>query len=179
MRFINGGINRASCEKNINVEGGRLFDPQKPSKHIGLPGIIPQLLQTRYVFFSLDFTSHSDIFGSIMSQGCTYSFKLDIKFYLWIFFILSDDYLVVNDSSTNQKELEPIFTVVSHEIVHQWIGNLVSIKWWADAWLKEGLTSYFEMYAMQEVSILFTYLCNHGIYGFFFLVTMIFLAKIF
>ncbi|XP_044737087.1 aminopeptidase N-like isoform X2 [Chrysoperla carnea] len=69
----------------------------------------------------------------------------------WGLITLSDDFLVVNDSSTNQKVLEPIFTVVSHEIVHQWIGNLVSIKWWADAWLKEGLASYFEMYAMQEL----------------------------
>lgn len=69
----------------------------------------------------------------------------------WGLITLSDELLVVNDSSTNQKFLEPIFMVVSHEIVHQWIGNLVSIEWWDEAWLKEGLASYFEMYAMNEL----------------------------
>ncbi|KAL3276605.1 hypothetical protein HHI36_011977 [Cryptolaemus montrouzieri] len=31
-----------------------------------------------------------------------------------------------------------IFNVLSRNLIKQWMGNLVSIKWWSEAWLKEG-----------------------------------------
>lgn len=35
-------------------------------------------------------------------------------------------------------------TVVAHEIVHSWAGNLVTNKSWTDFWLNEGFTVYIE-----------------------------------
>lgn len=34
--------------------------------------------------------------------------------------------------------------LISHEIAHQWFGNLVTCKTWADLWLNEGWASYSE-----------------------------------
>lgn len=42
-------------------------------------------------------------------------------------------------------------TLVVHELAHQWFGDLVVIKHWSHAWIKEGMASYSEvMWTEQE-----------------------------
>jgi len=36
-------------------------------------------------------------------------------------------------------------TLVAHELVHQWFGDLLVIKHWSHAWIKEGMASYSEV----------------------------------
>ncbi|XP_067653003.1 aminopeptidase N-like [Haliotis asinina] len=41
-----------------------------------------------------------------------------------------------------------IAEVISHEIAHQWFGNIVSPKWWWWLWLNESFASFFDFFAV-------------------------------
>ena len=44
-----------------------------------------------------------------------------------------------------------VMEVVAHEIAHQWFGNLVTLRWWSDTWLQEGLACYCSMLAQDAL----------------------------
>lgn len=35
--------------------------------------------------------------------------------------------------------------LMAHELMHQWLGNLVTIDWWTEIWLQEAVTTYAAM----------------------------------
>jgi leukotriene-A4 hydrolase len=44
-----------------------------------------------------------------------------------------------------------LVNLVAHELAHSWSGNLVTNATWADSWLNEGFTSYFENRIMEAI----------------------------
>jgi aminopeptidase N len=43
------------------------------------------------------------------------------------------------------------FTLVAHELAHQWFGDYVTCGTWQDIWINEGFASYFEYIALQNL----------------------------
>lgn len=57
--------------------------------------------------------------------------------------LLTDRCLVDERAAIDNQRTE---SLVVHELAHQWFGDLVVIKHWSHAWIKEGMASYTEVF---------------------------------
>lgn len=53
---------------------------------------------------------------------------------------------------SSAEHTERVSSIIGHEMAHQWFGNLVTMKWWDDLWLKEGFSTYMSSVALAHVS---------------------------
>jgi aminopeptidase N len=58
----------------------------------------------------------------------------------------SEEDFSVTYSLTHQRPVD----LVSHELAHQWFGDLVTCSDWAHAWLNEGFASYFQELYLEK-----------------------------
>ncbi|XP_077977826.1 aminopeptidase N-like [Glandiceps talaboti] len=40
--------------------------------------------------------------------------------------------------------------IISHELIHMWFGNLVTLAWWDDTWLNEGFARFYEYVSLDN-----------------------------
>jgi aminopeptidase N len=69
--------------------------------------------------------------------------------------LLTDKCLLDEKAALDNRNTE---SLVVHELAHQWFGDLIVIKHWSHAWIKEGMASYSEVmwteyeYGAQEAA---------------------------
>ena len=57
----------------------------------------------------------------------------------WGLITYLDSKLLIDKNKVTELSRQSTFHTIAHELVHQWFGNLATMKFWTDAWLKEGI----------------------------------------
>ena len=69
----------------------------------------------------------------------------------WGAMTFRENLLLYDPSASSSRTRQLIAEVISHELAHQWFGNLVTMKWWNDLWLNESFATFMATKALDQM----------------------------
>jgi aminopeptidase N len=68
----------------------------------------------------------------------------------WGGITFNESVLLFDPERSSQRTKEYVYSILAHEVAHQWFGNLVTMAWWDDLWLNEGFATWMQTKATDH-----------------------------
>lgn len=69
----------------------------------------------------------------------------------WGLITYREAYLLLDPDNTSLQMKKLVATVITHELAHQWFGDLVTMKWWDNLWLNESFANMMEYLSVDAL----------------------------
>ncbi|MBM6754255.1 M1 family metallopeptidase [Lactobacillus alvi] len=69
----------------------------------------------------------------------------------WGLVTYREAYLLLDPDNTALDTKRVVATVITHELAHQWFGDLVTMNWWDDLWLNESFANMMEYLSVDAL----------------------------
>ncbi|HCX39539.1 MAG TPA: peptidase, partial [Lactobacillus acetotolerans] len=69
----------------------------------------------------------------------------------WGLVTYREAYLLLDPDNTTLEMKKMVATVITHELSHQWFGDLVTMNWWDNLWLNESFANMMEYLSVDAL----------------------------